>query len=81
MSGLSGAAGTARTSYDACMDTERGAREQIIKEWDTFSATDRSRCVQAKSYLPSYVEWFTCLEMERDVRKLKQPPSATVGRP
>jgi hypothetical protein len=21
-------------------------------------------------YLPSYVEWLTCLEMERDVRKM-----------
>jgi hypothetical protein len=23
-------------------------------------------------YLPSYVEWLTCLEMERDVRKMRQ---------
>jgi hypothetical protein len=23
-------------------------------------------------YLPSYVEWLTCLEMERDVRKMQQ---------
>ena len=22
-------------------------------------------------YLPSYVEWLTCLEMERDVRKMQ----------
>jgi hypothetical protein len=27
-------------------------------------------------YLPSYVEWLTCLEMNRDVRKMQreQPP-------
>jgi hypothetical protein len=72
---------TARTSYDACMDSEQAARDQIIKDWETFSAVERTRCVQAKSYLPSYVEWLTCLEMEQYVRKLKQaPPPATVGR-
>jgi len=25
-------------------------------------------------YLPSYVEWLTCLEMERDVRKMERQP-------
>src|SRR5262249_28337106 len=80
LSGLSSGT-SARTSYDACMDSEQAAREQMIKDWETFAPADRTRCVQPKSYLPSYVEWLTCLEMERDVRKLKQTsPATTVGR-
>lgn len=79
LSGLS-SADSSRTNYDACMDSEQGARNQIIKDWTTFSAAEQTRCVQPKSYLPSYVEWLTCLEMERDVRKFKQGSPATVGR-
>ena len=78
LSGLSG--GTAGTDYNVCMTSEQAAREQIIKDWETFSAVERGRCVQAKSYLPSYIEWLTCLEMERYVQKLNQGPPATAGR-
>jgi hypothetical protein len=33
--------------------------------------------MRTKVYLPSYVEWLTCLEMERDVRKMRlgEPPA------
>ena len=54
-----------------CLDLEQKAREQIIKDRATYSAVDKSRCMRSNVYLPSYVEWLTCLEMERDVRKMQ----------
>jgi len=41
----------------------------------TYSAGARERCVRTGVYLPSYVEWLTCLEMERDVRNLRREPT------
>lgn len=67
-----------------CLGSERGARDQMSKDWATYPAEDKSRCVQTELYLPSYVEWLTCLEMERDVRKMRftQPnPRAAVTLP
>ena len=55
------------------MNSEQRAREGIIKDWTSFSANDRVLCVQTGVYLPSYVEWLTCLEMNRDVRKASGP--------
>jgi len=55
----------------ACLNSEQRARESIVKDWATFSAADRALCVQTEVYLPSYVEWLTCLEMNRDVRKMR----------
>jgi hypothetical protein len=54
---------------NACLNSEQRAREAIVKDWATFSADDRNLCVQTDVYLPSYVEWLTCLEMNREVRK------------
>ncbi len=60
-----------------CLDSEHRAREQIIKDQATYSSLDKSRCMRANVYLPSYVEWLTCLEMERDVRKMKAGQPST----
>ena len=57
--------------FEQCMSAEQGARDQIAKDWATFSATDKERCLQTKVYLPSYIEWQTCIEMERDARKIR----------
>lgn len=59
-----------QNDQQACLNSEQRARELIIKDWGSFSAGDRALCVQTKVYLPSYVEWLTCLEMNRDVRKM-----------
>jgi hypothetical protein len=75
---------TAGNDTEICLSSEQRARDQLVKDWSTYSATDRSRCVRTGVYLPSYVEWLTCLEMERDVRKMKidQPdPRAPVTLP
>jgi hypothetical protein len=53
-----------------CLDSEQKARDQIVRDEGTYSSVDKSRCIRTTTYLPSYVEWLTCLEMERDVRKM-----------
>ncbi len=66
-----------------CISSEQKAREQMVKDWSQYAAGDKARCVQAgpKVYLPSYVEWLTCLEMETAVKKMrdeqKTPASST----
>src|SRR5215469_12659930 len=65
-------AGLQQTSFQQCVQSEQEVREQIKKEWSTFSASDKSHCVAlAKTGgEASYTELITCMEMARDVRKL-----------
>jgi len=83
-------AGLQQTSFQQCVQSEQTTREQIKKEWSTFSAADKSHCVAlAKTGgESSYTELITCMEMARDVRKLRSDanslpeqniPSAPVG--
>jgi hypothetical protein len=56
-----------------CLDAEREAREQLLKQWSQFSAADRNMCVgvsKAGDVDPVYTELMTCLEMARDSRQL-----------
>lgn len=62
--------GSIQNDFDTCLSSEQTAREQIVKDWATYSPSEKARCVRSTVYLPSYVEWLTCLEMERDVRKM-----------
>jgi hypothetical protein len=64
--------GLQQTSFQECVKSEQEVREQIKKEWSTFSASDKSHCVAlAKTGgESSYTELITCMEMARDVRKL-----------
>src|SRR5215467_10221079 len=82
--------GLQQTSFQQCVQSEQATREQIKKEWSTFSAADKSHCVAlAKTGgESSYTELITCMEMARDVRKLRSDanslseqniPSAPVG--
>src|SRR5215471_11357787 len=66
-------AGLQQTSFQQCVQSEQATREQIKKEWSTFSASDKSHCVAlAKTGgESSYTELITCMEMARDVRKLR----------
>src|SRR5260370_39998835 len=53
-------------------------RKQLETDWATYPASDKARCVQPKEYTPGYVEWLTCLEMDRDVRAMRKgQPAAT----
>jgi hypothetical protein len=60
-------------TFDTCLDDEHAAHKQLVKDWATFAATDKVHCVLPAEYLPSYVEWLTCLEMEMEMefRKIR----------
>ena len=65
-------AGLQQTSFQQCVQSEQATREQIKKEWSTFTTPDKTHCVAlAKTGgESSYTELITCMEMARDVRKL-----------
>ena len=62
-----------------CLKQENEAREQIVKNWLDYPAGGRQRCINTTGYMPSYVEWLTCLEMEQQVLELRKRsnPAAT----
>ncbi len=60
-------------TFDVCMSDEQAARETLVEDWANVPAGDKARCVLPMEYLPSYVEWLTCLEMEREFRKIRPP--------
>ena len=65
--------GLQRTNSEQCVQSEQAVREELKKEWSTFSAADKQHCVSlAKTGgESSYTELLTCLEMARDVRALR----------
>jgi hypothetical protein len=67
-------AGLQQVSFQQCVKSEQEVREQIKKEWSTFSTADKSHCVAlAKTGgESSYTELITCMEMARDVRQLRE---------
>ncbi len=85
-------AGLRSASFDQCIKAEQLDREAMIKEWSTFSTSDRTHCIAEATMggESSYTELVTCLEMARDVRELhneankssaaaQQVPPAPVG--
>lgn len=69
--------GTYSETLDACLQQQNAALEQIKKNWATYPAASKNHCVQASGYMPSYIEWLTCFEMELDVAKLRKEDAAT----
>jgi hypothetical protein len=59
-----------------CLDSEKRTREQLNKDWSTFPAADRVRCVKTQTFSPTYSKLATCLEMNRDIRNGAKPPEA-----
>jgi hypothetical protein len=56
-------------SQQTCLEDERAARDDLMKEWGQFPAQDKAMCAdQSKNYHPSYVELLTCLEIARDAK-------------
>ena len=64
--------------FSACVSDEKEAQDQLDKNWATYPAVDKARCIQPKEYMPGYVEWLTCIEMDRDVKVMrKEQPGPT----
>jgi membrane-associated HD superfamily phosphohydrolase len=74
-------AGLQQTSFQQCVQSEQEVREQLKKQWSTFSAADKQHCVSlAKTGgESSYTELLTCLEMARDVRQLRGQTDKSAG--
>ena len=68
-----------KQDLSVCLEDEKSAREQLVKEWGEFTPPDRSLCTRLSSTgsAPTYTELLVCLEMARDARKL--PKEKTLG--
>ncbi|SRR6266566_4253098 len=65
--------GLQQTSFQQCVQSEQSVRDEIKKEWSTFSADDKTHCITLATTggESSYTELITCMEMARDVRQLR----------
>jgi hypothetical protein len=53
-----------------CLMSEQRAHDKLVKEWSSFSDTDRTTCVGSMiNFKPTYTELITCLEIALEVRK------------
>jgi hypothetical protein len=67
-------------NFKRCVDSEQRTREQLTKDWSTFPAADRVKCVKTQTFSPTYSELATCLEMSRDLRNDAKPADAVSKR-
>ena len=61
-----------------CLKQEQDARQTMINAWAKYPAGDKQKCIITTGYLPSYVEWLTCLEMYRDVKSIETESQSQV---
>jgi hypothetical protein len=73
--------GDTKDAVNVCMMDEQGARDELAKNWDSYPALAKARCVQTREYLPGYVEWLACIEMTRDVIQLRKQELASSAAP
>ena len=70
-----------KQDLSVCLDDEKGAHEQLVKEWGQFAPTDRGLCARLSGTggAPTYTELLVCLEMARDARKLPKEKTLGIG--
>jgi len=54
----------AQVAYDSCVHDEQDALDKLKGRWVHYSASARFACLGDDSIAPSYVELWTCLEMQ-----------------
>src|SRR5262249_22817353 len=54
-----------------CLMQENAALDELVKMWPTLTAADRSQCIQPRSHMPSYVEWLTCVDIQKELRRIR----------
>jgi hypothetical protein len=69
---ITSSAGNSQTDLDVCVEDQKMAREQIVKNWKTYPQKVRSLCVKPNEYQSAYIEWLTCMEMTNAVLKMRQ---------
>jgi hypothetical protein len=59
---------------EACQGDERGAKDALTKDWDSYDRAARTQCVRMnKTGGPSsYLELLVCIEVMRDAKILEQ---------
>ena len=60
-----------KVTASGCLMQENAALDELVKTWSTFTSADKASCVQPRSYMPSYVEWLTCLETRKELRRIR----------
>jgi hypothetical protein len=73
---LSGLTGNDTQDFDACISDEQAAHDQLTKNWADYPALAKAACLKPKEFLPGYVEWQSCIEMTRDVIKMRKDQAA-----
>jgi hypothetical protein len=70
-------AGSDSDPYQSCVRDETEARGQLERQWTSFDAGQRSRCVQETTIegSPSFVDVLTCIQMAAGM-----PPSMPARR-
>jgi hypothetical protein len=69
--------------YSGCVSDERSTREQVRKEWASYSSDTQDQCLHLVTppALPSYVTLQQCLHISRDAQKLgSQNGPGTIGK-
>jgi hypothetical protein len=76
---------TTEERLQSCIASERRARDQLTKDWQTFPAPARTFCVSSiAGFEPTYTELATCLDMKQYLATAKpvgSTPVAPVKRP
>jgi hypothetical protein len=64
-----------------CLADEKGARDELTKEWSDFAAPDRAMCgrMAARGGIPTYTELLVCLQMAREAHKLSRDETYELG--
>jgi hypothetical protein len=65
-------------SFDSCMRAENDSLAKLSQVWNDIPGSIRSQCVDPGGFSPSYIEWQTCVEVARDVRKLRAETPTTI---
>jgi hypothetical protein len=62
---------------EVCMRKEQAVRDELVKRWGEFSASDKAVCIPLATAggIPTYTELLTCLEIRRDARLLRERSS------
>ena len=68
-------------TFGGCLNQENSAFDLLAKNWATYQAADKAQCVQQQAYMPSYVEWLTCLEIQKDLRRIRAEEKSGGARP
>ena len=75
-----------KDNFAICVQGEKTARNQLAAHWGEFEPADRARCIRLSTLdrAGSYIEVLTCLELERDAKKLRRttpqmPPQTSIA--